>query len=101
MRRLAKEGKNAIEISKILHSSPETVRKYASDILITPKNTIKGNEELIIRLYQEGYTQKDIAEQLGIYNTSVRRVLLRNNITIRNNSEINRYCNVNPFQDGD
>lgn len=58
MRRLAEEGKNAKEIGKILHSSPRTVKKYAGDVLIAPKNAIKGNEELILRLYQKGYTQK-------------------------------------------
>ena len=51
MRKLAEEGKSITEISKILHSSTRTVRKYVSDVLITPKNAIIGNEELIIRLY--------------------------------------------------
>lgn len=58
IRKLAEEGKSVKEISKILHSSPRTVKKYASDILVAPKNAIRGNEELVIRLYQEGYTQK-------------------------------------------
>lgn len=101
MRKLAEEGKSATEISKILHSSPRTVKKYAGDVLTTPKNAIIGNEELIIRLYQEGHTQKEIAEQLGTYNTSIRRVLLKNNIIIRSNSEVNRFCKINPFKDGD
>lgn len=49
----------------------------------------KEKELEIIRLYiEEEKTQKEIADLYGTYNTSIRRVLLRNNITIRSNKEL-------------
>lgn len=101
MCRLAQEGKSTSEISKILNVSSRTVRKYTKDLISAPKNCIKGNEELIIKLYQDGCTQKEIADRLGTYNTSIRRVLLKYNIPVRNISEVNRFCKDNPFKDGD
>lgn len=100
MRRLAQEGRSTSEISKILNSSSRTVRKYTKDLILAPKNCIKGNEELIIKLYRDGYTQKEITDRLGTYNTSIRKVLLKYNIPIRNISEVNRFCKINPFKDG-
>ena len=45
----------------------------------------------IINLYvNEQKTQKEIACIYNTYNTSIRRVLQRNNITIRSNSEVQR-----------
>lgn len=49
----------------------------------------KEKENEIIKMYvNENKTQKEIANYFGTYNTSIRRVLLRNNITIRSNSEL-------------
>lgn len=45
----------------------------------------------IIRLYvEEEKTQKEIADIFGTYNTTIRRILQRNNIPIRSNSQIQR-----------
>jgi hypothetical protein len=55
-------------------------------------------ESFILNRYNEGYSQKDIAEMLKSYNTSIRRVLLRSNINIRSNSEIQRVVKNNPFK---
>lgn len=51
----------------------------------------KEKELEIIRLYtEEGKTQKEIAEIFKTYNTTIRRILLRNNISIIGNSERQR-----------
>ena len=55
------------------------------------------NDNYIIKEYLSGRTQQNIAKELHTYNTSIRRVLLRNNIKIRSNSEIQRFVNYNPF----
>ncbi len=48
-------------------------------------------EQEIIRLYvEEGKTQKEIAEIFNTYNTTIRRILKRNNIPIIGNSERQR-----------
>jgi len=55
----------------------------------------KEKELEIIRLYLEEFkTQKEIADIYKTYNTSIRRVLMRNNIPIRGNSEIQRVINL-------
>ena len=51
----------------------------------------KEKELEIIRLYvDEQKTQKEIADLYNTYNTSIRRVLQRNNVVIRSNSEVQR-----------
>jgi len=64
------------------------------------KFTEEKNQE-ILRLYEEGMSQKDIAILYNTYNTSIRRVLLRNNIAIRSNKEIQSYISTNPFRLGE
>jgi transposase-like protein len=58
----------------------------------------KEKELEIIKLYKAGMTQKDIAIKFNTFNTSIRRVLLRNNIIPRNVSKTNRFCKHNPFK---
>lgn len=102
MKILAEEGNSTSAIAKILCIDPRTVKKYVGDVAKPgKKNSIQGNEELILQLYSEGKTQQEIAKQLGTYNTSIRRVLLKHNIPLRSNSEIQRLCKDNPFKDGD
>jgi hypothetical protein len=48
------------------------------------------NEEEIISLYNEGMTAKDIGLSMGTYNTTIRRILLRNCVALRNNYDVNR-----------
>lgn len=55
-------------------------------------------ESEIIKMYNDGYSQKDIANMFNTYNTTIRRILIRNNITLRNNKEIQRkviFSNLN------
>lgn len=102
MKNLAAEGKQAATIAKILNVDARTVKKYVGDSNLTkPKNSINGNEQLILQLYSEGKTQQEIAKLLGTYNTSIRRVLIKHNVKIRSNSEIQRLCKTNPFKDSD
>lgn len=59
----------------------------------------KEKEKNIIDLYKQGHNQKDIANLYNTYNTSIRRVLLRNGIKIRSNSEIQSFVPINPFKE--
>lgn len=61
----------------------------------------KEKELKIIKLYKEGKSQKEIALLYNTFNTSIRRVLLRNNILIRGNDKIQRLCKHNPFKRND
>lgn len=45
------------------------------------------NREHIIDLYNNGYSTKKIAEQLGTYNTTIRRILLSKGVKLRSYSE--------------
>ena len=56
----------------------------------------KYNEKDIITEYLLGISAKEIALKLGTYNTTIRRILLRNNIKLRNQSEAQRRVS-NPF----
>ena len=57
----------------------------------------KSIVEEIIKLYESGVSAKDIATKYGTYNTSIRRVLLRNNIKLRDSSEAQASVKTNPF----
>ena len=58
-------------------------------------------EQKILSMYKQGKTQKEIAEYFGTFNTSIRRVLLRNNIIPKGNDIQQRLCKHNPFKRGD
>lgn len=58
---------------------------------------MRYNEEQIIEEYLNGTTAQKIAKDLGTYNTTIRRILLRNNVTLRNQSESHRQV-ANPFE---
>lgn len=59
----------------------------------------KEKELLIIKLHSEGKNPTEIARELGTYNTTIRRVLLRNNIKLKNQSEAQASVINNPFKD--
>lgn len=61
----------------------------------------KEKEEIIINLYKQGKTQKEIGVLFNTFNTSIRRVLLRNNIIPRGNNKVQRLCKHNPFKKND
>lgn len=61
----------------------------------------KEKEESIINDYLRGYNTVEIANKWNTYNTSIRRVLLRNNIKIRNNIEAHSNIQECPFKDND
>lgn len=61
----------------------------------------KEKEEAIIKLYKRGKSQKEIGIMFNTFNTSIRRVLVRNNISLRGNDKIQRLCKHNPFKRND
>ena len=65
------------------------------------KKFSKEVELEIINLYKKGYTQKEIAEIYNTFNTSIRRVLLRNNVYLKGNDKQQRLCKHNPFKNHD
>ena len=87
----------------------KTMSAYLKSLGITPtkqgyksvKRFSEETEKEIISLYENGMCQKDIATKLHTYNTSVRRVLLRNNVIIRDIGKVNRLCKHNPFKRND
>lgn len=59
---------------------------------------LKYNEEQIVKEYLQGKNTKQLAFELKTYNTTIRRILLRNGITPRNQSEAQSKI-INPFLD--
>lgn len=53
---------------------------------------------IIIREYLNGKNQKEIATMFNSYNTSIRRVLLKNNITLRDSGYASRFVRHNIFE---
>lgn len=53
----------------------------------------------IISMYNQGKTQKEIAKYYGTFNTSIRRVLKREGIAIRSNTDIQSYVSSDIFDD--
>lgn len=58
---------------------------------------IHYDEKLIVELYNSGISQKNIADSMGTYNTTIRRILKRNNIRIRPQTEVRSTISANPF----
>lgn len=56
-------------------------------------------ETVICSLYKKGNNTVIIANKFNTYNTSIRRVLLRNNIILRTQSEVQSSIKNNPFID--
>ena len=61
------------------------------------KKFTKQEELNIINLHKQGNSPTKIATLFNTYNTSIRRVLLRNNIKLKNNSESKVSIKENPF----
>lgn len=55
----------------------------------------------IIDKYKKGENTVEIAKEYNTYNTSIRRVLLRNGIVPRNSQKVQRLCKHNPFRRND
>jgi hypothetical protein len=58
---------------------------------------MKYDEKYIIEQYTSGVPAKTIATELGTYNTTIRRILIRNNINLRGVSETLRKVKNNPL----
>lgn len=87
--------------------SQQTINRYLNKksipkVSYTPSCKFDSTkEELILKYYKEGLSQKEIASILGTYNTSIRRVLLRNGIVPKGNDIRQRLCKHNPFKNND
>jgi hypothetical protein len=58
---------------------------------------IHYDESLIVKEYNEGKSQMRLAKELGTYNTTVRRILLRYGIKMRPQQEVKTVLKGNPF----
>lgn len=94
------ECKPAKEVSNIVGVSSSSVLRVlerngikarSKTPIISPRKFNKEKEQEIIRLYiEEKKNTVEIANIFNSYNTSIRRVLERNNIKLRSNSEAKR-----------
>lgn len=82
-----KEGIPSFKIAKILHVHPYSIAgilkknniKYGLDLQKTPKS-----EEIeMIDLYNKGYSTVDIGRKFKKNKSTIRRILLRNQVTLR------------------
>ena len=53
------------------------------------------NIQQIISLYQEGYSSEQIAAKIGLSSSGVRKILIRNNVKLRNSSQCHRKYKIN------
>lgn len=58
---------------------------------------MKYNEEYIVNEYSNGRHTNDLARELGTYNTTIRRILLRNKVELRGLGVAQRFLDYNPF----
>ena len=65
------------------------------------KKFSEEKEQDIIDKYKRGRNTVEIAKEYNTYNTSIRRVLLRNGIVPRNPQKVQRLCKHNPFKRND
>lgn len=61
---------------------------------------MKYNEEYIVSEYRKGISTKKLAIELGTYNTSIRRILIRHNVELRDSRMAQeRFVTENKFTD--
>lgn len=86
-------GRGSTSVLRILKSAGISIRKKSEHS--TPNKYSKDKEKEIIRLYtEENKSTIEIANIFKTYNTTIRRILLRNNIQLRNNSEVQRFVKL-------
>lgn len=61
---------------------------------------INYDEKDIVESYLRGETQLSIAERLGTYNTTIRRILIRNKVVFRTHDQSYNKIKTNKFKDG-
>lgn len=61
----------------------------------------KNKEAYIVENYKAGMSTVEIAKRINSYNTSIRRVLQRNNITLRTLHEVQSRVKASPLKLGD
>ena len=85
--KLFKEGNNAQQITKMLHTNAYNIsnvlKKHNIIYGIDLQRTSKDKTTKVIQLYQEGYSSIQISNNLGINKSTVLRILKRNNIPTR------------------
>lgn len=101
------KGIKVKELVKEYNISQQTINRYLKKQGIkwikydNPKKFSKEKELEIITMYKGGKNTKEISKIFNTFNTSIRRVLLRNNIKIRTSDKVLRLCKHNPFRRND
>lgn len=84
-------GIPAYKIAKIVHTGVPNITKLLKDNNIIYGNVLqkitKEEEEEIINLYKSGYRTMDISRKFNRDKSTIRRVLLRNDIKLRTYKE--------------
>lgn len=101
-------GKSSKEVSDIINIGASSVLRILKKNNIptrskaehkTPNKFSEDKEQEIIRLYtEEGKNTNEIAKIYGTYNTSIRRVLERNNVEIRSYGVAQRKVELNDIK---
>ena len=87
--------------------SQQTINRYLKSHNVEKVQYVHPNkfsdekEQKIIELYKQGKNTKEIAQMFNTFNTSIRRVLIRNGIKLRTNENVLRLCKHNPFKKND
>ncbi len=86
-------GLSCDKIANIFKCNSETIRKILIKHGIKRRPSASDtnpeySEVDIIKMYSRGENTNTIAKKLGTYNTTIRRILLRNNIKVRSSSDV-------------
>lgn len=82
LKKLVKEGKYYDEIALELHCAKSTVQKYCKELgLVAKTKIIRRNDPEMVQkvedLFNQGKTNQQIADELGICATTVRRYITK------------------------
>lgn len=61
----------------------------------------KYDELKVVKMYESGLNTVEIAKSFGTYNTTIRRILLRHNVTLVSTKDRLRFVTDNPFKESD
>lgn len=94
------ENVGTTNLGKQFNIDPNTVRSILkrNGIKLRSNHCLMDNSKYIIKEYLKGRNQDEIALDFNTWNTSIRRVLLANNIPLRSTADINRKVKINPFE---
>jgi len=99
---LYNQGKNTVEIAKMLGRHDTTIGDYLKSINLKPRNVkmyfSNQDKERIIELYNDGLSTKKIGEIYGVTDKTIAKILKECNIELRNCGIQTKIINHNYFE---